>query len=379
MQVLLVQVLLLSRFGWSRFCCCPGSVGPDSVGFQVQLVQVLLVSRFCWCRFGWSRFCYCPGSVGPGSVGVQVWLVQVLLVSRFCWSRFCYCPGSVGPGSVVVQVLLVPRFGWCRFCWCPGSVGSGSVVVQVLLVQFLCPESHTVLAMVLCSVAPPPQVTGVVLLSVGLWWRFLLGPYMLLISGSPSNAPYVLTGTGAAIVLFGLFGCFSACRGRPWMLRLYAAFLFLVFMTELIAGISGFVFRHEIKGTFLTTYSDAVLRYDGRDDRSLAVDGVQRRLHCCGVQNFTSWLNSFYFPLGGIPVSCCVDLSDCSADDLKNATAAARKVHKQGCYELVVSFLETHMGIIAGVMFGVAFSQLVGTSLACCLSRFINANQYEMV
>ncbi|XP_069577341.1 uncharacterized protein [Brachyistius frenatus] len=420
-QVRLVQVLLVSRFGWCRFCWCPGSVGPGSVIVQVWLVQVLLLSRFCWSRFcwfpgsvgpgsvgiqvllvqvrlvqvlllsrfGWSRFGWCPGSVGLGSVGVQVRLVQVLLVqvlllSRFGWSRFCCCPGSVGAQVWLVQVLLVSRFGWFRFCCCPGSVGPGSVgvqvrLVQVLLVQFLCPESHTVLAMVLCSVAPPPQVTGVVLLSVGLWWRFLLGPYMLLISGSPSNAPYVLTGTGAAIVLFGLFGCFSACRGRPWMLRLYAAFLFLVFMTELIAGISGFVFRHEIKGTFLTTYSDAVLRYDGRDDRSLAVDGVQRRLHCCGVQNFTSWLNSFYFPLGGIPVSCCVDLSDCSADDLKNATAAARKVHKQGCYELVVSFLETHMGIIAGVMFGVAFSQLVGTSLACCLSRFINANQYEMV
>lgn len=79
-------------------------------------------------------------------------------------------------------------------------------------------------------------------------------------------------------------------------------------MTELIAGISGFVFRHEvellsflsalklqqcfilttylmhmcacvqIKETFLTTYSDAVMKYDGRDDRSLAVDGVQRRV-----------------------------------------------------------------------------------------------------
>lgn len=89
----------------------------------------------------------------------------------------------------------------------------------------------------------------------------------------------------------------------------YAVFLALVFMTELIAGISGFIFRHEvtakknpqcptlansqrcrlgnklhscvsvcvqIKGTFFTTYSEAVMRYDGLDDRSLAVDGVQR-------------------------------------------------------------------------------------------------------
>lgn len=141
-----------------------------------------------------------------------------------------------------------------------------------------------------------PQVTGVALLAVGLWWKFMLGPYMLLISNTPSNAPYVLAGTGVAIVLFGLFGCFATCKGRPWMLKLvshngcffwfwfgliypirchmwifgkcdwtctvtmslsesysvlslspqYAIFLCLVFMTELIAGISGFIFRHEV-------------------------------------------------------------------------------------------------------------------------------------
>ncbi|XP_034460661.1 tetraspanin-7-like [Hippoglossus hippoglossus] len=222
-------------------------------------------------------------------------------------------------------------------------------------------------------------VTGVVLLSLGLWWKFMLGPYTLLISSGPSHTPYVLAGTGGAIVLFGLFGCFATCRGRPWMLKLYAVFLCLVFMTELIAGISGFIFRHEIKGTFLTTYSDAVMNYDGRDDRSLAVDGVQRRLHCCGVYNYTTWFSSVYFPVSGIPASCCVSFSDCRGDDLKNATLASRKVYKQGCYELVTSFIESNLGIIAGVTFGVAFSQLLGVSLACCLSRFINANQYEMV
>ncbi|XP_042372887.1 tetraspanin-7-like, partial [Plectropomus leopardus] len=63
-------------------------------------------------------------------------------------------------------------------------------------------------------------VTGVVLLAVGLWWRFMLGPYTLLISNGPSVAPYVLAGTGASIVLFGLFGCWATCRGRPWMLKL---------------------------------------------------------------------------------------------------------------------------------------------------------------
>uniref|UniRef100_UPI0009B4DCDD tetraspanin-7-like n=1 Tax=Monopterus albus TaxID=43700 RepID=UPI0009B4DCDD len=211
--------------------------------------------------------------------------------------------------------------------------------------------------LVLLQLCPHPQVTGVVLLCVGLWWKFMLGPYMLLISSSPSNAPYVLTGTGAAIVLFGLFGCFATCRGRPWMLNLYALFLSLVFITELVAGISGFIFRHEIKGTFLTTYSDAVMKYDGRDDRSLAVDNVQRR----------------------IPASCCVSLSDCSEADLKNITLAGHKAYRQGCYEMVTTFLESNMGVIAGVTFSIAFSQLTGMSLACSLARFISTNQYEMV
>ncbi|XP_071386269.1 tetraspanin-7-like, partial [Centroberyx affinis] len=159
----------------------------------------------------------------------------------------------------------------------------------------------------------------------------------------------------------------------------YAIFLSLVFLAELIAGISGFVFRHEIKGTFLTTYSDAVLRYDGRDERSLAVDDVQRRLHCCGVYDYTSWFSSRYFPVSGVPASCCVSFSDCSGSDLRNATVVPSKVHQQGCYDLVTSFIETNMGIIAGVTFGIAFSQLIGMWLACCLSRLITANQYEMV
>uniref|UniRef100_A0A7N5ZVX7 Uncharacterized protein n=1 Tax=Anabas testudineus TaxID=64144 RepID=A0A7N5ZVX7_ANATE len=127
------------------------------------------------------------------------------------------------------------------------------------------------------------------------------------------------------------------------MLNLYAVFLTLVFMTELIAGISGFVFRHEIKETFLSTYSDAVMKYDGRDDRSLALDGVQRRLHCCGVHNYTSWFSSAYFPLSGLPASCCISSSDCSGAELRNATV------------------------------------LIGLCLSCCLSRVVNANQYEMV
>ncbi|EPY73436.1 tetraspanin-7-like protein [Camelus ferus] len=214
------------------------------------------------------------------------------------------------------------------------------------------------------------QITGVILLAVGVWGKLTLGTYISLIAENSTNAPYVLIGTGTTIVVFGLFGCFATCRGSPWMLKLYAMFLSLVFLAELVAGISGFVFRHEIKDTFLRTYTDAMQNYKGNDERSRAVDHVQRSLSCCGVQNYTNWSTSPYFLEHGIPPSCCMNDTDCNPQDLHNLT---------GCYDLVTSFMETNMGIIAGVAFGIAFSQLIGMLLACCLSRFITANQYEMV
>ncbi|XP_028447121.1 tetraspanin-7 [Perca flavescens] len=197
-------------------------------------------------------------------------------------------------------------------------------------------------------------ITGAILLAVGIWGKVMLGPYISLIADNSTNSPYVLIGTGTVIIVFGLFGCFATCRGSPWMLKL-------------------------IKGTFHRTYTDAVLNYNAEDEASRAVDYLQHTLRCCGVYNYTSWFGSVYYPSNGIPASCCFNSSDCKPEDLRNATLALSKVYHQGCYELVTSFMETNMAIIAGVTFGIAFSQLIGMLLACCLSRIITANQYEMV
>ncbi|KAG8450529.1 hypothetical protein GDO86_002975 [Hymenochirus boettgeri] len=201
-------------------------------------------------------------------------------------------------------------------------------------------------------------ITGVILLAVGVWGKLTLGTYISLIAENSTNAPYVLIGTGTTIIVFGLFGCFATCRGSPWMLKLYAMFLSLVFLAELIAGISGFVFRHEIKDTFLRTYTEAIQNYNGIDERSHAVDDVQRSLRCCGVQYYTNWTASVYWHDHGFPTSCCANISDCNPQDLRNATINFTKVNQRGCYELVTSFMETNMGIIAGVAFGIAFSQV---------------------
>ncbi|KAL1774354.1 tetraspanin-7 [Sigmodon hispidus] len=221
--------------------------------------------------------------------------------------------------------------------------------------------------------------TGVILLVIGVWGKLTLGIYLSLIARNFTDIPSVFIGTGTMIVSFGIFGCFAACRGNPCMLKLYALFLSLVFLAELVVSISGLMFNHDIKASFLKIYTNAVQNYNGNDEKSQAVDEVQYSLICCGVKNYTSWENSHYFLDHGIPRSCCKDESDCNPQDLQNLTIAATKVNQRGCYNLMMNFLEANMRIIIGVLFAATFSHLIGMRLSCCLSRFIMAHEYEMV
>ncbi|XP_059833148.1 tetraspanin-7-like isoform X1 [Hypanus sabinus] len=215
---------------------------------------------------------------------------------------------------------------------------------------------------------------GTVLLAVGIWGKVSLEDYLAFVAEKSTNAPYVLIGTGAAIVIFGFFGCFATCRGSTWMLKLYAMILSLLFLAQLVAGISGFVFRHEIKTIFKDKFQEAVDMYNRTGS---SVDDIQKNLRCCGVQNYTNWINTTYFKAHGFPESCCKDINVC--EDLKNVTVAKDEVFHQGCIQLIINFMEKNVGIIAGIAFGIGFFQLIGIMLACCLSRYITNNQYEMV
>ncbi|KAG2464188.1 TSN7 protein, partial [Polypterus senegalus] len=199
----------------------------------------------------------------------------------------------------------------------------------------------------------------VILLAVGVWGKVSLEGYFSLVTDQSTNAPYVLIGTGAIIVIFGLFGCFATCRGSPWMLKLYAMFLSLVFLSELVAGISGFLFRHEIKAVVTNKYGEALENYNASSRQSSAVDNIQFNLKCCGATNFTDWEKTKYFLQAGIPKSCCIQVDQCSSDALKNITMAEKVVHNKGCINFITNLMESNLGVIAGISFGIAFFQVV--------------------
>ncbi|XP_033268354.1 tetraspanin-6 isoform X3 [Orcinus orca] len=153
----------------------------------------------------------------------------------------------------------------------------------------------------------------------------------------------------------------------------YAMFLTLIFLVELVAAIVGFVFRHEIKNSFKNNYEKALKQYNATGDyRSDAVDKIQTTLRCCGVTDYRDWKDTNYYSEKGFPKSCC-KLEGCSPQ------RDADKVNNEGCFIKVMTIIESEMGVVAGISFGVACFQLIGIFLAYCLSRAITNNQYEIV
>ncbi|XP_006901198.1 PREDICTED: tetraspanin-6 isoform X1 [Elephantulus edwardii] len=215
-------------------------------------------------------------------------------------------------------------------------------------------------------------ITGVILLAIGIWGKVSLENYFSLLNEKATNVPFVLIGTGTVIILLGTFGCCATCRTSTWMLKLYAMFLTLIFLVELVAAIVGFVFRHEIKSNFKINYEKVLKHYNTTGDyRSDAVDKIQSTLHCCGVTSYTDWQDTNYYSDQGFPKSCCK--IECSPSKDTN------NINKEGCFIRVIASIESQMGVIAGFSFGVACFQLIGIFLAYCLSRAITNNQYEIV
>ncbi|RUS80140.1 hypothetical protein EGW08_012097 [Elysia chlorotica] len=193
-------------------------------------------------------------------------------------------------------------------------------------------------------------VTGVVILAIGIWTKVDMYQYLELSSIYQPEAPYILIGVGAVIVLVGSIGCCCTLKGHSLLLYVFSGFLFIVFIVELSAGITLMIYRG--------------------------------KLVCCGINNYTDWYKTPFSKSEGeaaVPLSCCsVDAKRCQTTGL-NPHSAAKNIHTQGCHKLVVDFINGNMGPIGGVALGISFFQVLGSLLAFCLAKSITKSKYEQI
>ncbi|XP_060578865.1 tetraspanin-7-like [Ruditapes philippinarum] len=231
-------------------------------------------------------------------------------------------------------------------------------------------------------------ISGIAVLALGIWAKVELYIYMELSTVYYEEAPYILIGVGAIIVLVGSFGCCCTVKGHSVLLYMYACFLVLVFVVELSAGVTGFVYKNKLETGFKEGLGTALKQYNKDTLKFKAFNGLQENLHCCGENKYQDWFTTPWEVeqraknlTMTVPASCCrVEQNKCKHFDLpKDAMNKTLDIYTNGCYDTVTGFMQKNMALIGGVALGISFFQLLGAVLACCLAKNINKSKYEQV
>lgn len=209
-------------------------------------------------------------------------------------------------------------------------------------------------------------VGGVTVLGIGIWtlvdksfMNELLGTDLFL------GAVYILIATGAIISLVAFFGCLGALKEIKCMLLTYFMIVFLIFVTMLVGGILGYVFREKVHKTMEQEMERSLKSYGTNKGVRRAWDDTQDRLKCCGVSSSIDWKDH-------VPDSCCkvhTNIGDSSF--APKCSLVPLNVYTQGCLNVTERFVKDHAAVIGGAGIGVACLMLLGMIFSCALFKMI--------
>lgn len=217
-------------------------------------------------------------------------------------------------------------------------------------------------------------VSGIAIIVVGSLIYVQLNKYNEVLNDNFTAAVVLLIVVGCIVTIIAFFGCCGACKENHCMIMTFAVLLGIIFVLELAAGITCYVYRSEIDNIAGQEFNKAWSSYGIDEEVSKTIDFIQHDMKCCGVNNYTDYDNyEWHKKNKGVPTSCCIEDSPSKCD-----TTNPSQIYVDGCYNKLKNELESDVLVVAGVGVGVAFIQLIGVAFACCMASAIRKN-YEVV
>lgn len=199
-----------------------------------------------------------------------------------------------------------------------------------------------------------------------------------------NSAAILLIVVGCIIFIIGFFGCCGAYKENYCMTMTFAVLLGIIFVLEIAAGITAYILRDQVRTILQDGMTKALVNYDRNSYEGVtkAWNVLQTNFKCCGVEDYQSWKNNTLMNTNQtVPRSCCINESDdpkvCNPYVLK-PNADKSTIYQNGCLAKFVHFAQQNVYIVGGVGIGLAFVQIIGIILACCLARTIK-KEYEVV
>lgn len=211
-------------------------------------------------------------------------------------------------------------------------------------------------------------VVGIVLIGVGAYAMVEASKYSVIFGDEDTltSVAGFTVGVGVIIFLIGFFGCCGAFKKNGCLLKIYFAFVLLIILLEVIAGILSFVYKDDLIDAVEDGILHSIEEYNGDQKNAFvqAVDELQEQFDCCGANGPKDWdmaNNTFT----GFPKSCCVDANtDCNAGPYTSSN-----IKQDGCVEGMQTWVEGNYLMVGGVCIGLLVFEVLALVFACCLIR----------
>jgi len=226
-------------------------------------------------------------------------------------------------------------------------------------------------------------VVGMALIITGALVKTELSSYFQFYSGSATHLAVGLITIGCIIFIIAFFGCCGAWKDNYCMVRTFMVLLLVVMVLQIAAGIAAYVMRKPAMDEITEKMQESMKTYETEEETTKLWDSMQEDVKCCGADDLSDWFSIAGAGFKNDTATYTLPKSCCKADECKRqsgqyaATATPESFYQKGCKDGVISAIKDNIKIIGGVCIGLAFIQIAGIILACCLSRAIKDSGYE--
>ncbi|KAM6920901.1 tetraspanin-33 [Xenentodon cancila] len=198
---------------------------------------------------------------------------------------------------------------------------------------------------------------------------------------------------GSMMFLITFLGCSGALRNATCLLKAFLGILAAIFLLQIAAGVVGYIFTDMVMERTEKLMMKAIIRYREDQDLENAIDFVQKKFQCCGIESYHDWSHNVYFDCSdtnpsmeacGVPFSCCIHLQNQTVlntmcgfgKQVMDKRLASLHIFIIGCLEKIIWWAKNNLLLVAGLTAGLLLLEVCMMSLAAAqISRIKKVKQ----
>uniref|UniRef100_A0A3Q4HHW5 Tetraspanin n=1 Tax=Neolamprologus brichardi TaxID=32507 RepID=A0A3Q4HHW5_NEOBR len=185
---------------------------------------------------------------------------------------------------------------------------------------------------------------------------------------------------GSVMFLITFLGCFGALRNTICLLKTFVGLLVAILLLQIAAAFVGYFFTDTVMERTERLMMKAIEQYREDQDLENAIDFIQKKFQCCGVESYKNWSRNVYFECSdtnpsleacGVPFSCCIGLQNqtvlntmCGYGMQQLEEKLARQhIFTIGCLDKIVWWAKHNLLLVAGLTAGLLLLEVTLVSV----------------